>query len=195
MPRSRRRCGSHSGLARCPGSEGRCESRGRFGEAGKARRRGIVGAIPRRSNAASVVETPPNLVTDFGFGTLAPRLQAERRVDLAQSLELLVEPVDVLLHLGDVPAELAEWPKRPAPFLGHVRSRGGALLPERAAQVARPENANHRGDAQPSTDSSVEHAFLPVLRCEQLLAEEPLSPASPIRPSCSRPPRAPCSPR
>src|SRR5438874_2851418 len=42
-----------------------------FGEAGKARRRGIVGAIPRRSNAASVVETPPNLVTDFGFGTLA----------------------------------------------------------------------------------------------------------------------------
>src|SRR2546428_2820517 len=70
MPRSRRRCGSHSGLARCPGSEVRCQSRGRFGEAGKARRRGIVGAIPRRSNAASVVETPPNLVTDFGFGTL-----------------------------------------------------------------------------------------------------------------------------
>src|SRR5207245_8182641 len=41
-----------------------------IGGAGKARRRGIVGAIPRRSNAASVVEPPPNLVTDFGFGTL-----------------------------------------------------------------------------------------------------------------------------
>src|SRR6266704_6404687 len=76
MPRSRRRCGSHSGLARCPGSEVRCQSRGRFGEAGKARRRGIVGAIPRRSNAASVVETPPNLVTDFGFGTRATRGRA-----------------------------------------------------------------------------------------------------------------------
>src|SRR5436190_1097058 len=43
---------------------------GWIGGAGKARRRGIVGAIPRRSNAASVVEPPPNLVTDFGFGTL-----------------------------------------------------------------------------------------------------------------------------
>src|SRR5438876_10312224 len=96
---------------------------------------------------------------------LTSRLQAQRRVDLAQSLQLLVEPVDVLLHLDDAPAELAEWPKRPAPFLGHVRSRGGAPLPERAAQVARPENAYHRGDAQPSTDSSVEHAFLPILRC------------------------------
>src|SRR5439155_6054205 len=37
-------------------------SRGWVGGAG-ARRRGIVGAIPRRSNAASVVETPANLVT------------------------------------------------------------------------------------------------------------------------------------
>src|SRR5437773_1951663 len=46
------------------------QSRGWIGGAGKARRRGIVGAIPRRSNAASVVEPPPNLVTDFGFGTL-----------------------------------------------------------------------------------------------------------------------------
>src|SRR5438094_10318615 len=55
-----------------------CQSRGRFGEAGKARRRGIVGAIPRRSNAASVVETPPNLVTDFGFGTLAGWRQTNR---------------------------------------------------------------------------------------------------------------------
>src|SRR5438876_12375702 len=78
MPRSRRRCGSHSGLARCPGSEVRCQSRGRFGEVGKARRRGIVGAIPRRSNAASVVETPPNLVTDFGFGTLGSLSTAPR---------------------------------------------------------------------------------------------------------------------
>src|SRR5439155_23686886 len=53
---------------------------GWVGGAGKARRRGIVGAIPRRSNAASVVETPPNLVTDFGFGTLAAgRELLERR--------------------------------------------------------------------------------------------------------------------
>src|SRR5439155_4652157 len=50
--------------------EVRCQSRGWIGGAGKARQRGIVGAIPRRSNAASVAETPPNLVTDFGFGTL-----------------------------------------------------------------------------------------------------------------------------
>src|SRR5207244_7445909 len=53
------------------GPEGRCQSRGWIGGRGKARRRGIVGAIPRRSNAASVAEPPPNLVTDFGFGTLA----------------------------------------------------------------------------------------------------------------------------
>src|SRR5437867_7372533 len=59
----------------CPGPEVRCQSRGWIGGAGKARRRGIVGAIPRRSNAASVVETPPNLVTDFGFGTLVERFE------------------------------------------------------------------------------------------------------------------------
>src|SRR5438093_1509569 len=95
---------------------------------------------------------------------LTSRLQAERRDDLAQALQLLVEPVDVTLHLDDVPAELAEWPKRPAALLGHVRFRGGAPLPERAAQVARPEDAHHCGDAQPSTDPSVEHAFL-LFRC------------------------------
>src|SRR5439155_21836473 len=102
MPRSRRRCGSHSGLARCPGSEVRCQSRGRFGEAGKARRRGIVGAIPRRSNAASVVETPPNLVTDFGFGTLAdaryPRAVSKPRWLVAALAAVVIVVAFPLVH-------------------------------------------------------------------------------------------------
>src|SRR5206468_12046296 len=108
--------------------------------------------------------------------------EAERRFDFAQGLQLLVEPVDVLLHLDDAPLELAEWAKRPTALLGHVRLRAGAPLPERAAQVAGPEDAHHSGDAQPSTHPSAEHAVLPS-RCacayahlghvidEQVLAE------------------------
>src|SRR5437899_4204339 len=129
MPRSRRRCGSHSGLARCPGSEVRCQSRGRFGEAGKARRRGIVGAIPRRSNAASVVETPPNLVTDFGFGTLG---SAARRLTWRLGALLDDPPFDPprKRSRGCSPALAAPWGgeiRRPA--AGAVDSSGARQEP------------------------------------------------------------------
>src|SRR5438876_2618807 len=72
------------------GPEVRCQSGGWIGGAGKARRRGIVGAIPRRSNAASVVEPPPNLVTDFGFGTLGLRRDDDHATR--------VDPVDLAVE-------------------------------------------------------------------------------------------------
>src|SRR5712692_10328194 len=91
------------------------------GSAALARRddEGIVGAIPRRSNVASVVETPPNLVTDFGFGTLAsgqllPGVAVELAVErLAVEAEHLRRPrpvpADRLHHAQDVaPLDLLE---------------------------------------------------------------------------------------
>src|SRR5207245_3819593 len=76
----------------------------------QGRRRGIVGAIPRRSNAASVVETPPNLVTDFGFGTL----------DVLDGRGAAVAAGLVLDH--DEP-RVARHPAHP-PLAGHVPPEG-----------------------------------------------------------------------
>src|SRR5205814_6530722 len=86
---------------------------------------------------------------------------AERRLHLAQGLEVLVEPVDVLLHLDDARAELADRAER-ATLLGRLlhdvaELSLGARLPERAAQVPDAEDAGQREDAKPAADPSLEH--------------------------------------
>src|SRR5205809_4205295 len=86
---------------------------------------------------------------------------AERRLHLAQGLEVLVEPVDVLLHLDDARAELADRAERAA-LLGRLlhdvaELSLGARLPERAAQVPGAEDAGQREDAKPAADPSLEH--------------------------------------
>src|SRR5213593_4089479 len=102
---------------------------------------------------------------DAGHAAAALRPSAaERRLHLAQRLEVLVEPVDVLLHLDDARAELSDRAERAAllaRLLHDVAELGlGAALPERAAQVPGAEDAGHRDDAQPAADPSLEHLVL-----------------------------------
>src|SRR2546428_5387755 len=122
---------------------------------------------------------------------------AERRLHLAQRLEVLVEPVDVLLHLDDARAELRDGAERAAllaRLLHDVAELGlGAPLPERAAQVAGAEDAGQREDTQPAAYSSLHHPVL-LARLRRACASSPCSRPAGTRPAgpggCRA--RAPC---
>src|SRR3989442_4734466 len=135
-----------------------------------------------------------------GPGPAAAALRAsaaERRLHLAQRLEVLVEPVDVLLHLDDARAELPDGAERAAllaRLLHDVAELGlGAPLPERAAQVAGAEDAGQREDTQPAADSSLDHPVL-LARLRRACASSPCSRPAGTRPAgpggCRA--RAPC---
>src|SRR5439155_17142730 len=136
------------------------------GDRTAALRRSRSAEVPhqRRPPARAGAHANPTVISRAGDAGHAAALRAsapERRLHLAQRLEVLVEPVDVLLHLDDARAELSDRAERAAllaRLLHDVAELSpGARLPERAAQVPGAEEARHRDDSKPAADPSLEH--------------------------------------